>query len=96
VGTQVHQRAAQAEWRVSNACVHVMPVVGDAVELTGASAAVWAVLDRPRTEAEVFAEALQIDPLLDRDEVASALRELVSRSLVWCDDPGAARRDIAI
>ncbi len=92
----MHQRAAQADWRVGNGCVRVMPVVGEAVELTGVSAVVWAVLDLPRTEAEVFAEALQIDPLLDRHDVSVALHELVERALVWCSDPDAGRRDIAI
>jgi hypothetical protein len=93
---KLHQRAAQADWRVGSGVVVVTPLVGDAVELHGTSAVVWAVLDMPRTAEEVFSEALQIDPLLDVADVRSALDQMVEQSLVWRSGDDAAVGDIAI
>lgn len=76
--------------------VRVTPLVGEPIELTGVAAVVWAVLDMPRTANEVFAEALQIDPLLDEADVRAALDGMIESSLVWTNDDERSEGEIAI
>ena len=71
--------------------IRVTPVVGDPIVLDGVRAIVWAVLDLPRTQREVVAEALATEPLLDESEILATLSDLRSSGLVWL-----SAQDIAI
>jgi hypothetical protein len=70
------------EWTVSNNAVQLSPPTGKEVELIGSAAAVWAVLEEPRTLLAVTAEALGLDPALDEYQVRTILESLVAQRLV--------------
>jgi hypothetical protein len=79
---ETYRRMPLVEWTVSKGRVHLSPPAGKAIDLIGGAASVWAVLDRPRTLAEVMSEIIELDPAIDQPTVASILNDMVSQSLV--------------
>ena len=85
-----YRRHGDVLWRLAHDRVVARRIGMEGVDLQGATALVWVVLDEPRSLTEIMAELAAADHHLDHADVAMAVEQLTGASLISATEPAYA------